>query len=82
MDSIFVSIDVGLHNLATVIEQNNKIIFTESKNLTSKQYIDNSVLISLTTAFVRTVRFPVFMAGITKQGEAEKSPYTLHERLH
>src|SRR4029077_10243038 len=41
-----------------------------------------SVLISLTTAFVITVRFPVFIAGITKQDEAEKSPYTLHERLH
>lgn len=48
MNNIFVSIDVGLHNLATVIEENNKIIFTESKNLTNKDVVDNSVLISLT----------------------------------
>src|SRR5690606_2663677 len=40
------------------------------------------VMISRTIAFGITSRFPVLMAGITKQEDDEKSPYTLQALPH
>ncbi|MOA21675.1 hypothetical protein D3C78_1421790 [compost metagenome] len=37
---------------------------------------------SRTMALSITFRFPVFIAGITKQEDEEKSPYTLQARPH
>src|SRR5690606_35638228 len=54
-------------------------VFTNDTPLASPRL---SVSTSRTMAWSIALRLPVFIAGITRQDEEEKSPYTLHARPH